>query len=231
MKNNNQLGARLSAIAAQVRKGVTIYDVGTDHAYLPVALVLSGVTDKAVASDIAICPLERAKQNILDSGVAGKVSTVLTSGLDGIMLDDTSDIVIAGMGGEMIASIIGAKPDIRSGDKRLILQPMTKADFLRAYLADNGFEILKEFIVEDGKLYPIIVCRSGERYCISDEEKYVGKHGARIEDELFFRYVKKITDSLIIAVNGRKTAGIISQNDSELVIALEKLIAEAKEDL
>ena len=226
VKNVKQLcdlGARLMSIADQVRDSVALYDVGTDHGYLPVALVLSGKTNSAVASDIAPAPLEKAKSTIALAGLNDKISAVLTSGLDGIALRDPCDIVIAGMGGEMIASIIDTKPELKSGDKRLILQPMTKAPFLREFLAENGFEIELEFITEEVKLYPIIVCRHGTEYSLSDEEKNVGKRGVRREDELFFRYVGQKINSLCSAYSGRKLAGIADENELELIKSLQEL--------
>jgi tRNA A22 N-methylase len=35
-----KLDARLNAVSSLVRDGVTLYDIGSDHAYLPVSLLL-----------------------------------------------------------------------------------------------------------------------------------------------------------------------------------------------
>ena len=55
-------------------------DVGTDHAYLPIALVSEGKCRKAYASDIGKGPLERAKENIVSAGLEEAIETVLTDG-------------------------------------------------------------------------------------------------------------------------------------------------------
>ena len=58
--NIPKLDARLSAAVEAVKDGGVVADVGTDHAYLPVYLVMSGKSDYAIASDINEGPVRRA---------------------------------------------------------------------------------------------------------------------------------------------------------------------------
>ena len=128
--------------AALVREGARFADVGTDHAYLPLYLLGEGRISLAVAADIAEGPLERARENLAAAGL---------SGMEGLGL---TDIAICGMGGEMIASILAAAPFVRDPAVRLILQPMTRADVLRRYLAEEGFLVFSErYAAEDGRVY------------------------------------------------------------------------------
>ena len=57
---NRPLCPRLQMVADFVRDGAAVADIGTDHAYLPVALVLSGKCPRAVVSDLREMPLENA---------------------------------------------------------------------------------------------------------------------------------------------------------------------------
>ena len=61
---NRPLCPRLQMVADFVRDGAAVADIGTDHAYLPVALVLSGKCPRAVVSDLREMPLENARQAI-----------------------------------------------------------------------------------------------------------------------------------------------------------------------
>ena len=57
--NKLELSPRLAAIAALVPQGARLADVGTDHAYLPVRLLLDGGIASAVATDVNEGPLQR----------------------------------------------------------------------------------------------------------------------------------------------------------------------------
>ena len=152
------LGGRLALCASFVRSGAALADVGTDHAYLPIWLAKKGLIRGAVASDVRPEPLRRAKANIARYGAEEIVSVRLCDGLSAVEPEEAEDVVLAGMGGLMIARILGQTPWLRDGDRRLILQPMTSAEELRAYLAQAGFAVLQErAAVEDGHVYSVML--------------------------------------------------------------------------
>ena len=166
------LGKRLALCASMVREGTALADVGTDHAYLPVFLALRGRVRRAVASDVRPGPLRRAERNVARYGVSELVSVRLSDGLDGIFPWEADDVVVAGMGGELIAKIVGRAGWLKDPGRRLILQPMTSAEELRLFLAGEGFAILREEAVsEGGRVYTAILSaydpravRTGELY-------------------------------------------------------------------
>lgn len=149
-------GKRLPALASFVRAGVRVADIGTDHALLPVYLVQSGHNPCALASDVRRGPLSRAAETVARAGLEDKITLRLADGLAGAEDFSPQDIIIAGMGGELIASLLAAAPMVRSADVRLILQPMTHSDRLRAWLWSNGFTIEREAAVAEDRLYEII---------------------------------------------------------------------------
>ena len=102
----SEMTPRLLCAASMVRKGAVVADVGTDHAYLPVYLVLAGIAERAVASDINAGPLSRAEANIRKFSLSSQINTRLTPGLTGIEEFAPTDILISGMGGELIDSIL-----------------------------------------------------------------------------------------------------------------------------
>lgn len=151
------LDTRLLAVAAQIRHGSRMADIGTDHAYLPVYLVSQGICPAAIASDLREGPLAAAERTISAAGLADSISLRLADGLAAITPDEAEDVAIAGMGGETIAAILQAAPDWHTPDHRFVLQPMTRAEDLRAWLLNNGFTVLEEHLVVDGRhLYPVM---------------------------------------------------------------------------
>lgn len=171
-----KLSKRLRTAASYVRSGAFVADIGTDHAYLPIYLVLNEIAVKALASDINEGPILKARENISRYGLGDKISTQIAGGLDGIESFSPTDIVICGMGGELIAKIIDASSYAKKEGVRLILQPMTCATELREYLLD-GFCIVDESIVcEDGKIYQIICAEyDGKCHTYTKPELELGK--------------------------------------------------------
>ena len=85
-------------------------------------------------------------------------------------------MVIAGMGGDTMASILAAAPWTREG-KLLLLQPMTGAPKLRGWLQANGYAILDEKISKEGKkLYSIWTVAGGAMEPLSPAELWAGKN-------------------------------------------------------
>ena len=151
------LDKRLSAVAALVRQGSRLADIGTDHAYLPVHLVQAGVCPSAIASDIGEGPLDAARRTVTENGLTSEIALRLGNGLATVSAGEVEDIAIAGMGGETIVMILEAAPWVKSADIRLILQPMTRAEDLRRWLLSHGFTILEEHLITDGRhLYPVM---------------------------------------------------------------------------
>ena len=151
------LDKRLRAVAALVRPGSRVADIGTDHAYLPVSLVQSGVCPSAIASDVRSGPLAAAESHVMAAGLFAQISLRLGDGLMTVMPQEVDDIVIAGMGGETVAAILEAAPWVRDTRLRLILQPMTRAEDTRRWLLTNGFTLDEEHLVTDGRhLYPVM---------------------------------------------------------------------------
>lgn len=225
------LGARLGAIADRVREGVTFYDVGTDHAYLPVYLLQQGRITAAVASDVATGPLSRASETVRRAGLADKVSLRLADGLFGIELIPPCDIAIAGMGGEMIASILEAAPQVRMAGVRLLLQPMTKDEELRRYLAANGFAVDFECVVEEGKLYRLLTCfYTGESYALDEEELLLGFRTARREDALFYRMVEAKRSVLNKVAEGKRCGGEDASYEERMLSRLRAILEGRHDD-
>ena len=149
-----QLSPRLALCAKLVREGSTLCDVGTDHAYLPIYLLKSGKILCAIASDINSGPLAAAEKNAEKYGAEGNLTLRLSDGLREIGEQEADDIVIAGMGGELILRIVSDTPWLQDSKKRLILQPMSSMEELRIGLRDLGFAVLEEHAAEDaGKIY------------------------------------------------------------------------------
>jgi tRNA (adenine22-N1)-methyltransferase len=160
-----KLNKRLTAIAQLVRNGAVIYDVGTDHAYLPCYLARTGEFPRIYACDLNPKPLEFARTHIEKQGA--DIVLVQSNGLADVPLPENGamcDVVIAGMGGELIAEIVSKMPkqfkNVNNCDLRLILQPMSRAEHLRRGLHECGCEIiLEKTVFENDRNFIIIYAK------------------------------------------------------------------------
>lgn len=214
-----ELTPRLRAIAEQVPRGAKFADIGTDHAYLPVWLVLNGVVGSAIAADLREGPLERAKQTAAQYAVADRVSFRLCDGLSGIAPEEADTIAIAGMGGETIANILVSAPWTRGAGKTLLLQPMTTQPELRRWLGEHGYSILKERIpCEGNRLYSIWTVAGGEMQPLSPGELWAGRQRS---DPLRGEYLDYIASKVHRALTGHMAA---AQPDASAIAELQTVL-------
>ena len=177
MKQHIELSPRLRLAADLVPQGARLADVGTDHAYLPTALLQEGKIPFAVAADLRQGPLASAKATVRRAELEGKVAFRLCDGLRGIRPEEVDGVAIAGMGGETIASILAAAPWTRELDVPLILQPMSSMPDLRQWLGENGYRIVTEELCQEGDtLYTAMLVRAGEMEQQSPGELWAGKN-------------------------------------------------------
>jgi tRNA (adenine22-N1)-methyltransferase len=156
-----KLSSRLSALARLIRAGKRMADIGTDHGYLPAYLLDQRICPFVYCCDVNPLPLKRAKQTFFALALTDGVSFVLSDGMTGLVSTDVEDVVIAGMGGDMIAHILeqGFSDGKVYEHIRFLLQPMSKAEKLRDYLGKNGFSRDEEVLVEDeGRVFLIFCC-------------------------------------------------------------------------
>ncbi len=184
------LSERLRLAASLVPDGAAVCDVGTDHGYLAAALYKSGRVKSVIATDIKEKPLAHAKESIKRLGADG-VRLILCDGLEGIGEDEADTVIIAGMGGEVIAGIIDRASWLKKSNITLILQPMTSAWELRKYLYLNGFSIVTEpTLFEKGKVYSVMLVRfDGIKRAADTFSCCVGKISAETDSDLL--YLKK----------------------------------------
>lgn len=179
------LSARLGTVADLVPEGARFADIGTDHAYLPVWLLLQGVIPSAIVTDLNPGPLQRARQTARRYGKTDQMSFRLGDGLDCLQPGEADTIAIAGMGGETIADILAAAPWVGLGQYRLLLQPMSALDDLRRWLAGHGYCIRSERLCLDGGTrYTVLWAEPGEMAPLTPAECWAGRQTPGMDDPL-----------------------------------------------
>ncbi len=159
--NANELSPRLQVVADYVPANARLADIGSDHAYLPVALLLNKKIQWALAGEVVQGPYEAAKRQVAKNNLEKLIEVRLADGMESVLLEDQIDtITICGMGGVLIKDILerGKKLQRLSGKERLVLQPNVGERQLREWLTTEGYTIIAETILEDHrKIYEVLV--------------------------------------------------------------------------
>lgn len=226
-----KLSDRLQAIASYVPQGAKVADIGTDHGYIPVWLAQNKIAEKLTAADINKGPLQHARQTAAEHGVTDRINFKLCSGLDFPDAHEHDTVIIAGMGGELITSILAAAPWTKNG-ARLILQPNSKIQVLVAWLLENGYMIEDAQLVKDaGKLYQIlIVCGGSADPLTTEAEHLVHVRYFEKREPLLGEYLNALLTRYRAAQNGM-LAGKRDNPELQRVQALIKDLARMKEEV
>jgi len=165
-----KLPERLLSVASMILPGKAAADIGTDHGYLPVHLVVEGICPFVIATDRARSPLESARQLVELLSLTKTIDIRFGEGLEILEPGEVATICMAGVGGATIRSVLSDSPLVLDKTERLVLQPQRGAVGLRRWLADNGFTIVAEdLVMEDGFYYEIIGVEHG--HMVLDESQ------------------------------------------------------------
>lgn len=155
------LSPRLAAVAAFVKQGFPMADVGTDHAQLPIWLVESGWVPSALAMDVAVGPIRAARSSVHMG--RSSVEVRMSDGLDKLRDGEVATVTICGMGGRTMAGILSrGLPEIASVE-RVVLQAQGFNDRVRQAMLSMKWTCTNASIVkEKNKLYVIECWERGE---------------------------------------------------------------------
>ena len=150
------LSKRLMACCNFISPGDRVADIGCDHGYLGIHLLTQGIASSVIAADVNEGPLQSAMRNAVKFGVQDKMTFYLSDGVRNI--PRAFDVMVcAGMGADIMISILEAAPWLKDKQYRLVLQCQSKTPMLRQYLSEQGWQIMEESVLRDGRfLYTVM---------------------------------------------------------------------------
>jgi tRNA (adenine22-N1)-methyltransferase len=214
-----QLSIRMQRLASMVEPGNRLADVGTDHGYIPIALVQEGKIPSAIAMDVNAGPLKRADEHIQAFGLDTYIATRLSDGLVKLKPGEADTVLIAGMGGQLTVRILSGGAHCLDTVKELILQPQSEIFLVRRWLAEHDFRILEEDIVlEEGKYYPMMKAVHGRPGKMDEAELYYGVAKLQKSRVVWAAYLKrelKKRDQILTAL-GKSSQARTTQRVQEM---------------
>lgn len=201
------LGPRLEAVAALAGGGKYKCgaDIGTDHAKLAMELAKRGICEKVVASDKNAGPCEAARRSVAGENLTDTVEVRQGDGLASLSAGEAQLITIAGMGGELMLSILADGKAVLTNSPRIVLQPQTDIPEVRRRIFAAGWKIVDEAMAEEnGHIYVVLAAEraAADVPAPSEEQLVTGFFLREKAPELWRKYAEENIAKLRRAIRG-----------------------------
>lgn len=211
------LSERLELVVSFVEKGSRPADVGTDHGYVPIALVERGIAPEALAMDVREGPLARAREHISRHGLSEKIRTRLSDGVTALEEGEADTVIAAGMGGELIIHILRDGRRLWYSVAHWILSPQSEPEKVRVFLQENGFCIRREAMLsEDGIYYVVMDAVRGRMEPLDGAQAFYGPCLIRDRDPVLKEYLvreKGVLERILAGLGNRNSTGAAARRE------------------
>lgn len=221
-----KLSKRLEEVTNFILPNRAVADIGSDHAYLPIYAIQNELVNHAIAGEVVEGPYRHAVETVEQYNLQEVVDVRFGDGLDVLEPNEAiGTITICGMGGLLISDIIAAGKENNRLPKeaRLVLQPNNNENNLRAFLVQNGYEIIDESIIEDNlKIYEIIVAeQTDNNLSYSDADLLFGPKLLEYKNTTFKKKWQQELNKTRSILNNLKNT-----DNNEKIEVLEKYIEQ-----
>ncbi|WP_010097022.1 tRNA (adenine(22)-N(1))-methyltransferase [Ornithinibacillus scapharcae] len=210
MTEDIKLSKRLLQVASYLPLGATFADIGSDHAYLPCYVCKRDQTARAIAGEVNEGPYNSALETVTKYELNNVIDVRLGDGLAVLRQDEVNQVVIAGMGGSLIRSILESGKDKLQHAELIIAQPNVDESNVRSWFIDNFYEITNEVILEEnGHIYEIIVGRKvNDLVKLTEQELLFGPILLENRDTIFYQKWKSEREKLERVINQMRKAKV-----------------------
>ena len=221
-----KVGTRITAIVEMMPSVANMADIGCDHGYTGLLAMANKKAIEVVASDISEPSLQKAYELADSYGMSIFYKCRLGDGLSVIEKDEVDAIIISGIGGELMRDILEKGKHKISDLTTLVLAPNNREDMVRNWLYFDGFEVIKEKIVEENeKFYQIIVAKRSKSSIRDLSDTTLGHHLFQTDDATLKKYYDYKIAQLNIVLNNLEKA----ENEAEKIAEIRLRIAMYEE--
>lgn len=231
MDSSYKYSERIKTIASYISKGIFFADIGTDHAYLPCYVCSYDDYAQAIAGELNDGPYKSAYETVQLNQLDDRISVRQGNGLDVLENDPVEEIVIAGMGGTLIAHILEEGKNYLQTVNRIIAQPNIGEYNVRKWIVNNGFQIANETLIkEKNHIYEIIIAErnalESEVLELDGQEYLLGPLLLKQKSTLFY---EKWNSQLTKTKNIKNQIKQSKVRDDEIIAKLNQKIQWIKE--
>ena len=189
-------GARIETILSLMPACRTAADIGTDHGITAIGMLARGKARRVIATDISPASLSKAQAYAAAHRVSD-LETRLGDGLEPLTPGEADAAVLAGMGGRLIARILGANPEIARSIPIFILQPMHSIRDLRRWLYENQYAVTAEWLAREAdRFYHVMRATHGQDELILPLHMEIGRKLIEDRDPLLPDYIAHLSKKI-----------------------------------
>lgn len=182
-------------------------DIGTDHAYLPAALLSRGKCERMILTDISESALNNARKEITRKHLNDRVTLYTGDGLKPIV-ENCNMISVMGMGGKSIASIL-LEGESHLYGASLLLSAHTDLDHVRSAVSKIGYRIISEDpCFDSGRFYLFIKAKPGKEE-LTEKQIRTGVRLTESNSPFLKGYILRRKEVLEYKLKGLKSADSI----------------------
>lgn len=149
----NNLSKRLETVVRFVSKGSYPADIGSDHALVPIALIKRGIVNEVFAVENKIGPFSKMKKTVDREGLSTQITCSFSNGISALP-ENVNELIIAGMGGELISSILLSNRERLVQINYAVIDAHREYPFLLKTMGELGFLAIDDcFFFDKGKPY------------------------------------------------------------------------------
>lgn len=150
-------------------------DVGSDHGKLIISLFKNKKIKKGYAIENKKGPFNRLSQELKTNNIEDyEIKALLSDGISELP-DDTNQVIVAGMGGSLIVSILKKDSLKLKNVEWIIVDPHNAVCDVRREITNLGYLIYEEEIIfEDNIYYEIILFKKGISKKLNEKELKFG---------------------------------------------------------
>jgi len=219
------ISTRMKTIADMVPMGLSVADIGCDHGFVSIYLVMQRKAPFVLAMDVNEGPLLRAKEHIEQYEMEDFINTRLSDGAVKLNRGEVEAAVIAGMGGKLTIKILEESFDKFKAMKSIVLSPHSDIPAVRNYLTDKGYCIQdEEMVFDEGKYYTIIRCQwDGISKALTVAELEYGPMLIEKKSQVLKEYLVSETEKLTEIKDRLKGDGNHSERVNEISEMLKRI--------
>ena len=216
----SKLSTRLEMVSSLVPKGVYSADIGADHGYLIIELLNRKLINKGYACENKLGPFNRLKNNVEKMNLSMLIECELSDGIR-TLPRDINAVIIAGMGGDTVCSILKDSLKKLENIDYFIISSHSKMDDVRCLLTNLNYYIVNEKACFDmNQYYEVTLFEKGNKSYSSNELKY----GPILLKNKDVNLLKKLEEKIVFNQNLMKNANIPENRIKEIQIENDELI-------